>query len=194
MKLILMIAVWFTATQTLPVFGKTKKPMKRETASVPEAQIPAPVANEVCFSPEGNCDVKLWKFLQGAKKSLDIAIFDLTHEKIAHEIAVASKRIPVRVIVDRRQAKGNHSVVPTLIRAGVDVRFGYQRGIMHNKFCLKDQTWLETGSFNFTSGASTKNNENQIYLNHPEIVQKYQNRFNDLWEVAVPATSQISRH
>ena len=41
---------------------------------------------EACFSPEQGCDIKFWKFIQSAKKSLDVAIYDITHVKIAHEL------------------------------------------------------------------------------------------------------------
>ena len=141
----------------------------------------------VCFSPEGGCDEKLWTFFQSAKKSLDIAVFDLTHEKITHEILVASRRVPVRVVVDRRQAKGQYSLVSTLMKANVPVKFGRQRGIMHNKFAIVDGRTMETGSFNYTSGASTKNHENQIYLADPVVIATYQKEFDRLWEEAAPA-------
>ena len=158
-----------------------------------EATIKVPVDNEVCFSPEGHCDIRLWKFMQTANKSLDVAIFDVTHPKIAHEIAVASKRIPVRVLVDRRQAKGPHSLVDMLVKAGVNVRIGVQRGIMHNKFTIVDSTRLETGSFNYTDGATEKNNENQIYLSTKSVVETYQNRFNVIWERGTPADSALAQ-
>ena len=141
----------------------------------------------VCFSPDGNCDEKLWTFLQSAKKSLDVAVFDLTHEKIVHEILVASRRVPVRVVVDRRQSKGPHSLVSTLVKAKVPVRFGRQRGVMHHKFAIVDGTALETGSFNFTDSASRRNRENQLYVAEPAIVGAYQKEFERLWEEGVPA-------
>lgn len=140
----------------------------------------------VCFSPDGGCDEKLWTFIQSAKKSLDVAVFDLTHEKIVHEILVASRRVPVRVVVDRRQSKGQHSLVSTLIKAKVPVRYGRQRGIMHNKFTIVDGAALETGSFNYTDGASRKNHENQIYLSDVTVVAAYQKEFDKLWDEATP--------
>lgn len=141
-------------------------------------------ANEACFSPDEGCDEKLWKFIQSAKKSLDIAVFDLTHEKITHEILVASKRVPVRVVVDRRQSKGQHSLVSTLIKGGVPVRIGRQRGIMHNKFTIVDGERMETGSFNYTASASTKNQENQLYLSDAATVTRYRDRFEKIWSEA----------
>lgn len=193
MRFILTILFTISLCQSVQAKKKPAGIADRALSQISETLIPPPAPDEVCFSPEGHCDIKLWKFIQSATQSLDIAVFDITHDKIAHEIAVASKKIPVRLLVDRRQAKGPHSVVSTLIKAGVEVRYGYQRGIMHNKFSLVDGTRLQTGSFNYTDGASSKNNENQVYLNQPNIVRQYIQRFEGLWRKAKPASTQLSR-
>jgi len=40
------------------------------------------------------------------------------------------------------------------------------------------------GSFNFTHGAAFKNQENQLYLASPVIIQKYQDHFQKMWDAA----------
>jgi phosphatidylserine/phosphatidylglycerophosphate/cardiolipin synthase-like enzyme len=151
------------------------------------AQTAEPQSFEVCFSPEEPCGTKLVKFVLGAKKSLDLAVYDINLDQLVHHVALASKRMPVRVIVDQRQSKGEYSLVTTLIKAGVDVRYGRQRGVMHNKFIIRDGAMIETGSFNFTNHATMANNENQIYLDKPEVVARYQKRFEEIWVKARPA-------
>src|SRR3954469_19205404 len=74
-------------------------------------ELSAPQNMEVCFSPDEPCDLKLIKFVQSAEKSIDVAIFDITLDKLVHEILVASRKIPVRIVIDRRQSKGAHSLV-----------------------------------------------------------------------------------
>lgn len=149
--------------------------------------VAAPKDGEVCFSPEEACDAKLVKFVHSAQLSLDIAIFDVTLDSFVHELIVRARQLPVRVLVDRRQAKGEHSLVKTLLEGGVEVRFGHQRGIMHNKFVLVDAKRVETGSFNFTTNATANNNENQVYLADPSIVERYRARFERIWrESSVP--------
>ncbi len=152
---------------------------------------------EVCFSPDEPCDEKLWKFIQSAQKSLDIAVFDLTHEKITHEILMASRRIPVRILVDAGRSKMNYSTVSTLIKAGTNVRYGKQRSYMHHKFTLVDGKRLETGSFNYTRNAYLRNQENQLYLDDPAIVQRYVDQFEKMWrdgnEVASAARRAASQ-
>ena len=150
---------------------------------IDEATVKAPVADEVCFAPDGPCDLKLVKFIQSATTSLDVAIFDINLDQVVHEIIVASKKMPVRMVVDRREAKSPHSLVPLLVKAGVKLKFGHQKGIMHNKFVVVDGKMIELGSFNYTNGAAFKNNENQLYVGNPVIVSKYKARFETLWEM-----------
>lgn len=190
---------WIAVTLTIGISQSALAHRRAASAAgfieekIQEATVLPPKDQEACFSPEQYCDIKFWKFIQSAKKSLDVAIYDITHVKIVHELLVASKRIPVRVVVDLRQAKGAHSLVPLLIRGGIQVRIGNQRGIMHNKFTVLDGQWVETGSFNYTNNASDKNNENQLYLNNPRVVEQYQRRFAELWEKAKPVPVEISR-
>ena len=178
------IFIVLTLALTLPAQARSKRHNKllRITEQIiDEALIKTPEANEVCFSPENHCDIKLLKFIQGAKETLDIAIFDINLDQIVHEILVKSKTIKVRLIVDTRESKGKNSAVPLLLKAGVNVRYGRQKGIMHNKFAIVDGKMIETGSFNYTNGAAFKNNENLIYLNTPSIVSKYIERFEKIW-------------
>src|SRR5271166_3106571 len=94
------------------------------------AAVALPVDQENCFAPDEPCDEKLITFVQSATKSLDIAVYDINLDQLVHQILVLSKKIPVRVVADKRQAKGSHSLVNTLIKGGVNLRFGHQRGIM----------------------------------------------------------------
>lgn len=149
-----------------------------------EATIAAPKDDEVCFSPDERCDLKLLKFIESAQKSIDIAIYDLNLDQIGHALLLKSKTIPVRIVFDMRQSKEKNSIVPMLIKAGLNLKIGHQRGIMHNKFAIIDGQRVETGSFNYTNHAYQANNENQVYLSTPAIVNRYKARFNTIWEEA----------
>jgi phosphatidylserine/phosphatidylglycerophosphate/cardiolipin synthase-like enzyme len=144
---------------------------------------------EVCFSPEEHCDAKLIRFVQTAKSRIDLAVYDINHEQLVFRLLALAKKIPVRIVVDKRQASEPHSLVALLLKGGANVRFGTQRGIMHNKFVLIDGKAVETGSFNFTHHASLANNENQVYLFSPQVVSRFKNRFDTLWAAGKPATS-----
>lgn len=166
-------------------FAKNPKHKKHEKQDT--SNIPIPQDQEVCFSPDEACDLKLLKLLQNAKKSIDCAIYDINRDSIVQYLIIASKSISVRVITDQRQAKGPHSFVGLLIKSGVQVRFGRQRGTMHHKFMIVDGKVLETGSFDYTNHASESNRENQVYLTQSAIVEKYKKHFDLLWSNGVPA-------
>ena len=64
-----------------------------------------PADGDVCFSPVEPCDQKLLKFIEGAEKSIDIAIYDLNLDQIGHALLVKAKKIPVRIIGSRASAR-----------------------------------------------------------------------------------------
>jgi phosphatidylserine/phosphatidylglycerophosphate/cardiolipin synthase-like enzyme len=153
---------------------------------------------KVCFSPDEHCDVPLVDFVSGAATSLDIAIYDINRPALVEQIIAKSKVMPVRVVVDRRQSLGASSKVSELLKAKVAVRYGHQAGIMHDKFTIRDGAELETGSFNYTNHASIANQENQIYLTDPEVLERYKTRFEKMWASATepgkkPARAKKSR-
>ena len=161
------------------------KVLKEVRNLLEEATIQAPVDREVCFSPEERCDLKLIRFIETAQVSVDIAVFDLNLDQLVHTLLVMAKKgVRIRVLADTRQAKGAYSLIPTLIKGGVEVRFGKQRGIMHHKFTIIDGKRLETGSFNYTNHASRANQENQIYLGDPSILARFAARFAGSWDQA----------
>lgn len=140
--------------------------------------------SSICFSPNPDCTQMLKQFIRSAKKSVDIAIFQITEPQITQEILEASRRISVRVIADSRQSNDLHSTVKKLLNEGVSLRFGRQKGIMHHKFIIVDDEKLETGSFNFTRAAGLKNQENQIYSKDTEVVQAFVRQFKKMWNEA----------
>lgn len=143
-----------------------------------------PVDGEVCFSPDEPCDQKLIKFVKTAQRSIDVAIYDINLDQLIHELIVAARTKQVRVVVEYRQSKGGHSLVSTLVKAGVSVRKGKQRGIMHNKFVIIDGEKVETGSFNYTNHAREANQENQVYIFNPKTVARYVERYRKIWGTA----------
>jgi len=157
------------------------------SAPLPHA-ISAPRDLDTCFSPDEACGEKLLAFVQSARRSVDVAVFAITLEDLVDELVDASMRIQVRVIVDARQAQTENSLVYRLIRGKVDVRYGRQRGLMHDKFSIVDDAMVQTGSFNYTTYASEASAENQVYLASPVVVKRYKAHFDEMWDRARPAS------
>lgn len=186
MKKLIILCLVFSLSSVSTFARSNKSKLSKSTINkIDETLISAPVDNEVCFSPDERCDVKLIKFIETAEKSIDIAIYSINLESLVHVLAVKLKKgIKIRVVVDKQQSKERHSHVSTLIKAGVDVKIGRQRGFMHEKFVIIDNKRLETGSFNYTHHATTANHENQVYLSTPNIVDRFQKQFDEIWTEA----------
>lgn len=182
----IVLAVLLAGVASVEAHAKKKQNPIVDALKVQEtfSMTPAPMNEEVCFSPDENCDAKLVKFVMSAKESLDVAIYDINLDKLVHELLVAGKKMKVRIIVDQRQSKGSHSLVGLLLKAGALVKYGKQRSIFHNKFTIVDGKMIETGSYNYTNNATKNNQENQVYLTSPKIVARYKERFEKMWREA----------
>lgn len=140
----------------------------------------------VCFSPDETCDDRLALFYELAEKSIDVAIYDINRPRLVETLIKKSHEVQVRIVADERQSKGSHSAVAQLVAGGVQVRFGRQRGIMHDKFSVIDGAVVETGSFNYTTHAATANQENQIYSVDGKVVSLYLTKFDMMWAASKP--------
>jgi phosphatidylserine/phosphatidylglycerophosphate/cardiolipin synthase-like enzyme len=168
-----------------PIHQIAKEAAKLAADRIEDARTPAPKDNETCFSPDENCDEKLRKFILSAKQSLDVAIFDINRKSIIDAIIEMHDQVKVRLVVNRKLAKDSAPAIERFKQNKMFVRVGKQKGIMHHKFVIVDGKRLETGSFNFTNGAAEKNQENQVYLSNPGIVERYQQRFQKMWDLGL---------
>ncbi len=137
---------------------------------------------DTCFSPAGHCDQVLISWMNVSLRTLDAAIYGLTDEDIARALVRAHKRgVKVRVVHDKVQAAGRHDVSDMLIQAGIPVKIqrGSKGGILHHKFMVIDKQFVITGSFNWTTGASTKNDENFVVLD--DKAPRFHKEFERLW-------------
>lgn len=146
------------------------------------------VGSFVCFSPSEDCSREIMEFLDSAKESVDVAIFDFNLEGMKNHLVEKARKMRVRMVVDKRQSKGPHSLVGALFiekeknpSLRLEIRYGRQKGIMHDKFMIVDGKRMETGSFNYTAHATYANHENQIYLDDREIVLAYSREFEKIW-------------
>ncbi len=158
------------------------------------SKVEVPVHEDTCFSPDEPCAEKLAAFLDSAQKTLDIAIYDLNIEELVAILIRKAKTLELRIVCDKKQARGAHSQIYRLLENGVNVRYGKQRGgVMHDKFVIVDGRILETGSFNYTNHARLANQENQVYLSSPQIVNRYLERYEQIWASSVAIDLQNLR-
>jgi phosphatidylserine/phosphatidylglycerophosphate/cardiolipin synthase-like enzyme len=146
---------------------------------------------DTCFSPAGNCDQKLVALVESARHTLDMAIYSITLPDLEKAIESAkSHNVQIRLVVDRVQAKGASSLVGALEKAGIPIKIGNVKGIMHDKYTIVDGSMIETGSFNYSANATDDNAENQIYMSDPTVIENYTANFNALWSAGLPTSTK----
>lgn len=168
----------------MPEGGKVALPVN---TAPPVSFDPAAVGvlNEVLFFELGYSEPMLERFLdffRSAAVSIDVCVFSLTHNAIAHVLLCAHKRgVKVRLISDDDQAEARGSDVDRLAENGIPVRKDNTQNHMHHKFSVIDNMCVLNGSFNYTVGAEKGNEENVLITNTEELVKSYAQHFDKLW-------------
>lgn len=155
------------------------------------------VQAETIFSPQPyhlSHLARVQELIEGAERSLDIAMYSFRDQGILQAIENAVDRgVSVRMIFqgtydDRREPAGSMSA--KLEDAGVTVR--WVNKVMHHKFILVDgprNTLLEapgatlaSGSGNWSYSAGTRYDENTVVIQgDTELNLRFQKEFNHLW-------------
>jgi phosphatidylserine/phosphatidylglycerophosphate/cardiolipin synthase-like enzyme len=139
-------------------------------------------STQVFFSPQGGCQQVIIHEVAKAKKTIDIAMYNLTSEPIAQEIVRMRKRgVAVRIFLDKGQKTQKASQAGFLKSQGVTLRLHQGSGLMHHKFAVIDKTVLITGSFNWTENAEKDNAENLLILSDKKLAAEYTKEFENLW-------------
>ena len=122
-------------------------------------------------------------FFHKSFQTLEVCVFTITDDAAANILIDLHKNgIKVRVITDDDQSASKGSDIQTLKKAGIPVEMDSTPYHMHNKFAIVDGILLLNGSYNWTSTANTKNNENMIVTNNKSLVNSYSEYFEKLWK------------
>lgn len=141
---------------------------------------------KVGFSPYHNAQNVILHAIKDARFSIDIAAYSFTSKKITLALMDAKKRgVLVRIVADKKSNSSKYTALTYLRNNKILIRLNDQYTIMHNKFMIIDNVSVQTGSFNYTKAADSRNAENVIYLkNIKDVAEKYSVEFNRLWEEA----------
>ncbi|MGC8483218.1 MAG: phospholipase D family protein, partial [Thermodesulfobium sp.] len=133
---------------------------------------------KACFTPESLCTEGIIQTIQEAKTSIYVQAYSFTSLPIAQALVEAKKRgVDVNVILDKRQITARGSKLPLLIQNNVPVLIDTVHGIAHNKVMIIDGSHTITGSFNFTDAADSRNAENVLIINDPELSRIYKDNW-----------------
>ena len=134
------------------------------------------IENEVAFRNNEN---KVLNAINNAKVSILVAMAWFTNEKIKE--ALQQKRMEglrIEIVIFKDGVNGAHGVDLSEFDC-VEIR-GTRGGIMHNKFCVIDNQKVLTGSYNWTTNAESRNDENVLLTSDNDMTTKYSIEFRRL--------------
>ena len=148
---------------------------------------------QVFFSPGDDCGGEILKRIEGAKNTIDAALYLFTSRPLSQAIVNAHERgVKIRICLEGEKVRNRYSKDEYLKKNGISLRIREDRGLMHNKFCIIDGGTLITGSYNWTRSADLWNDENIIILRVPEVILTFEEYFENLWNGNIPEGSEYA--
>ncbi|XP_071493089.1 uncharacterized protein [Diadema antillarum] len=134
------------------------------------------------FSHEENSMSIFLSHILSAQRTLDVCVYVITDtDLVDFVLRMRAKGVLVRVITNVEAPNYTGTQIGRFRANGIQVRTN-RVYLMHHKFLLIDKKKILSGSFNWTSHASTANNENMIITDNPAIVQPFVHEFDRLWK------------
>lgn len=122
--------------------------------------------------------------LSKAKKSVDVAMYALTHPSVWATLKIlSSKKIRVRLLVDEWFL--NNSNLCKLPFTAIQTRV-IRDMTLHSKLFIIDGKTVLTGSANATKSGYSRNAEMLIVLKDRNVLKKYMEYFETIWERGEP--------
>jgi phosphatidylserine/phosphatidylglycerophosphate/cardiolipin synthase-like enzyme len=172
-------------TLTETTFRTTTATTIVTTTSTATTTVNIPSVRETCLSRVERCDVLLISLINRANRSIYVAVYSFTRDSLAAALISAKERgVEVRVVIERERAYEQGSEYPRLKSAGVDVRLDGNPNLMHHKFMVIDGYIVVTGSYNWSSAAEDRNDENIVVILDRDVAQRFVQEFERVWQMA----------
>ncbi len=150
---------------------------------------------EVFFSPQDDAVNRgIIPFIKRARRTLDIAMFFLTHDAVSEELMAAKRRgVQVRLIYDALAAAHPYTDHLALREAGIDVRVENWGGKMHMKTAVADGKDVVIGSLNWSVAGNEENDENTLIVrDNPRLGSELSSYYERLWTSLEPSDQDRS--
>jgi len=139
----------------------------------------------VCFTPNKQCQVRIIGEINKAKDSIFVQAYSFTDRDIAEALVRAAKRgVKVKVLLDKSNRNDKRSAKDLIIQHSLPLRLDSPSGISHNKILIIDNQIVITGSYNFSAAAYTRNTENLLILNSPDLAKEYIKNWLKRWDLS----------
>lgn len=148
---------------------------------------------ESAFSPDGGAESLVLRTIASARQSLRLAAYSFTSAEVVRALLDAKRRgLDVAVVVDAKNNLADdrsgkaRAALAALATAGVSVRSISRYAIHHDKYIVADGVTVQTGSFNYSASAASRNSENVIVIwNSPSVAEAYLKHWNSRWAQGV---------
>jgi phosphatidylserine/phosphatidylglycerophosphate/cardiolipin synthase-like enzyme len=130
---------------------------------------------------------RLVALMNRAQRTLDVACYEFDLESVADAMARAARRgVRVRMVTDadtlnNSRERAVQAAFEKLRAADIPVVADNRRPIMHHKFTVVDAQWVETGSWNYTTSETYRNNNNAIVVESGALAQNYTVEFEKMF-------------
>jgi len=143
---------------------------------------------DIYFSPDDGVANSLLDLIQNASQSIYFLAYSFTSDPLAEAIRQrAANGVQVAGVMESAQIDSNQGGEFDAFRqAGLDVRRDGNPGQMHHKVIIIDGQIVVTGSYNFTSSADTRNDENLIVIYNPTLAGYFTAEFQRIFSQAQP--------
>lgn len=116
-----------------------------------------------------------------ARRSLDVAVYELDLDPVGDALLAARKRgVAVRLVTDSDSLAEDETLI-RLKKENLPIVPDNRVSIMHNKFVVVDGQAVWTGSWNFTANDTYRNNNHALYLQSQELAQNYTAEFEEMF-------------
>lgn len=152
-------------------------------------------AVQVFFAPEDDAMARLVAEVKKAKKSIRFMAFAYTSiplSDIMIEKMQGSHPVTVEGIFEGNHASWAETKIGPLHAAGANVRFDGNPRPLHHKVVIIDDEVVCTGSFNFSEGADTSNDENLLIIRSKPLAAAFTKEFKALFSITDPSDPRIA--
>ena len=151
------------------------------------------MTTEVAFSRVASVAERIERLLEGARVSLDAALYRFANPRLARALVSAvSRGVSVRLVLDHGKYGETRATRELLSTLQMPYRLSCGRqGVhskMHHKFSILDSHTVLTGSYNWTLDSEELNYENLVILREPEVLESYRREFEELWRSSAEAS------
>ena len=134
----------------------------------------------MAFCPGETAEALILQSLLSAKKSVDVAMFQFTNEKMVQALCFlsAESQLPVRVFVGPElSSPALVNILHQLARSGVQIFITrIPNGKLHLKCAVIDDNIVLTGAANWTRQAFDTNIEDVLCIDSSELAARYRQR------------------